>query len=304
MTEDQLVRRDFRAMNSDIELSGAGPGIERRLQRAERWLAAYEDRYSRFRLLSELSRLNAATGRPVRVSKGLLQLVELSLQLAWRSGGLFDPTVLRDLEAAGYDRSFELIATPATPLRDRSPATWRDIIVDAEARTVTLPEGIGIDLGGIGKGWAVDRMAAILGLPCLVNGGGDVFARGRPPGEEHWRVGIADPFRPERDIAVLQVVDRGVATSSTVKRRWRVGDAVLHHLIDPRTGRPSTSDAVQVTAIAPTATLADYHAKVTLLQGADAALAYLNAERDVGGLIVSSEGKVLATSDLREYVEG
>lgn len=297
----ELVRRDFRAMNSDIELVGSGEGVERQLQRAERWLAAYENRYSRFRLLSELSRLNAAAGRPVRVSPGLLQLVELSLRLAHRSGGLFDPTVLRDLEASGYDRSFELIAPSSRGDRRRVSKGWHDILIDHEARTVTLPDGVGIDLGGIGKGWAVDRMASILGAPCLVNGGGDVFAGGRPPGEPAWRVGIADPFRPEQDLTVLSMSDRGVATSSTVKRRWRAGDAVLHHLIDPRTGRPSTSDAVQVTVVTSSAALADFHAKVALLQGAAEALAYLNAEPDAEGLVVRSDGSLLATRGLGDY---
>ncbi len=297
----ELVRRDLQAMNSDIELVGAGEGVERRLQRAERWLAAYENRYSRFRLLSELTRLNAAAGRTVRVSLGLLQLVDLSLQLANRSGGLFDPTVLRDLEASGYDRSFELIAPASVRSKERGSSGWRDIRVDHDARTVTLPAGTGIDLGGIGKGWAVDRMATILGTPCLVNGGGDVFAAGRPPGKPAWRVGVADPFRPEQDLIVLSVSDRGVATSSTVKRRWRVGDAVLHHLIDPRTGRPSTSDAVQVTVVTSSAALADYHAKVALLQGADAALSYLNAEPDAEGLVVRSDGSLLQTHGLVDY---
>lgn len=297
----ELVRRDLRAMNSDIELVAVGAGAEQRLLRAERWLVAYEDRYSRFRLLSELTRLNAAAGRPMRVSPGLMQLVELSLQMANRSGGLFDPTVLRDLEAVGYDRSFELIAPSSVRSKERGSSGWRDIRLDREMRTVLLPEGVGIDLGGIGKGWAVDRMAAILGTPCLVNGGGDVFAAGRPPGEPAWRVGVADPFRPEQDLVVLSVSDRGVATSSTVKRRWRVGDAVLHHLIDPRTGRPSTSDAVQVTVVTSSAALADYHAKVGLLQGAEAGLAYLNAEPDVEGLIVHRDGTLLGTSGLSDY---
>jgi thiamine biosynthesis lipoprotein len=295
---NELVRRDFRAMNSDIELAGAGAGIDARLTRAERWLIAYEARYSRFRRLSELSRLNARAGRPVVVSKGLLELVELSLQLAKRSGGLFDPTVLRDLEASGYDRSFELITPAAARAHQRGSASWRDVRVDHAGRTVTLPEGVGIDLGGIGKGWAVDRMASILGRPCLVNGGGDVYAAGRPPGEDAWRIGIADPFRPEVDLSVVAVADRGVATSSTVKRRWRVGDAVLHHLIDPRTGRPSTSDAVQVTVVSSSAALADYHAKVALLQGADAALAYLEREADIEGLIVRRDGSLLTTTGL------
>lgn len=298
-----LLKHEFRAMNSDIELQAAGPDAERRFRRAAHWLGAYEERFSRFRLLSELSLLNRSSGTPVRVSPQMLQLVELSLHLAHRSNGLFDPTILRDLEAMGYDRSFEqIIGRPLTKRSRRRMPSWHDIQTDHAARTVTLPEGAGLDLGGIGKGWAVDRIAAMLGTPSLVNGGGDIYASGQAPDEDCWRVGVADPFRPELDVAVLGVRDRGVATSSTVKRRWQAGDVVLHHLIDPRTGFPSTSDTVQVTVVASSATLADFHAKVALLNGAQAAIDYLNAEPETEGLVITREGSILHSSGLTEYL--
>ncbi len=272
-------------MNTDIELMCYDPGAERRLERAERWLHAYEDRFSRFRILSELSRLNAMAGRPFHASPQLFEMVEYALDLARRSDGLFDPTVLRSLQDAGYDRSFEMIAPSFTRPRlgHKTRASWREVALDAASRTITLPPETGIDLGGIGKGWAVDRMASILGRPCLVNAGGDVFLGEHPVDEPAWRVGIADPFNLDIDVAVLSVAEHGVATSSSIKRSWRAGDLQLHHLIDPRTGRPSDSDAVQVTVIAASATLADFHAKVALLLGSDAGLAYLDRSRTSRG---------------------
>jgi thiamine biosynthesis lipoprotein len=301
MTTQHLVRRDLRAMNSDIELVCCRPDSSHRLDRAASWLAAYEARFSRFRLLSELSRLNRSAGRPFRASPALFELVQLSLELAQRSNGLFDPTVLSALETAGYDRSFELLTNRDNQRglsrverpQQENRTSWIDVGLDPTTRAITLPPGTGIDLGGIGKGWAVDRLAAILGTPCLVNGGGDVSLRGHPPNEPAWRAGIADPFQPERDLCVLALTDRAVATSSTLKRRWQYNDTVLHHLIDPRTGHPSTSDAVQVTVVAPTAVLADYHAKVTLLLGPNAGLEYLQREPDVAGLIVTKDGVAL-----------
>src|SRR4051812_39839173 len=104
-----LQRLDLRAMNSDIELLSGAPDAARRLKRAERWLYAFEARFSRFVTLSELSRLNAAAGLPFVASPMLFELVRLALSLAERSGGLFDPTVLADLVSSGYDRSFELV---------------------------------------------------------------------------------------------------------------------------------------------------------------------------------------------------
>jgi thiamine biosynthesis lipoprotein len=314
-------------MNSDIELVCYAPDAARRLSRAERWLRAFEERFSRFRPLSELSRLNASSGRPFRASPQFFSLLEVGLQLAERSGGLFDPTILRQLEAAGYDRSFESIggvtdvsfdassdplslwerARPALSIAEGMKgyrASWRDLRLDRERRSVLLPAGAGLDLGGIGKGRAVDRLASILGSPSLVNGGGDIFASGCPHDAQAWLVGVEDPFSPHRDLTVLAVHDRGVATSSRLRRRWQQGDRLMHHLIDPRTGRPSTSVVVQATVIAPTTLLADYHAKVALLLGAKQGLTYLNREVDVEGLLVLEDGAVLRSDDLARYEFG
>jgi thiamine biosynthesis lipoprotein len=290
-------------MNSDVRLISGAPDATRRLDRAERWLAAFEARFSRFRALSELSRLNAAAGRTFQASPRLFELVALALALARRSEGVYDPTILPALLAAGYDRSFELgRSRPELTETRRLRTTWRDVRLDAALRTVTFPKGGALDLGGIGKGWAVDRLAGMLGRPALVNGGGDVFAAGRPPDDSAWRVGVADPFRPESDLYVLRLVDRGVATSSSLRRRWRSGDRYLHHLIDPHTGRPSESDAVQVSAIASSALMADHHAKVALLLGGDRGLAYLQREREVEGVVVRWDGSIGVTRHLGDYL--
>ena len=195
-----MWERSFRAMNSDVSLLSPRPDAESRLDRAEKWLHAFERRFSRFQPDSELSRLNRHAGEPLQVSPALYQLVELALEFARASDGLFDPTILRQLEQSGYDRSFEAIplARPANSRTAASRTTWSDVRLDASRRTVTLPEESGIDLGGMGKGWAVDRLAAILGSPSLVNCGGDVFASGMPPDDTGWRVGVADPFAPRR----------------------------------------------------------------------------------------------------------
>jgi thiamine biosynthesis lipoprotein len=296
-----LLHVTLSAMNTEVELY-AESSQGRQLERAQRWLAAFEARFSRFRTLSELSRLNAADGHRFKASPLLCHLVSLSLGLAKRSAGLFDPTILPDLMAAGYDRSFELIDARRVPpsRRNRGPR-WSDVVLDPSTRSIQLPAGVGLDLGGIAKGWAVDRLASMLGHPCLVNGGGDIYAAGRPPNE--WRIGVADPFDPENDLATLALTDRGVATSSSLKRRWQSSDLVAHHLIDPRTRCPSTSDAVQVTAIARSATEADYQAKVALLMGVEAGLDHMNREPDVEGLIIRVDGRPFETNRWAAFIE-
>jgi thiamine biosynthesis lipoprotein len=284
-------------------LCSGSAGSQRRLQRAERWLQAFEGRFSRFLPGSELSRLNASAGRPFRASPALFEFVRQCLDLADRSGGLFDPTLLHELEAAGYDRTFDEV------LHGRSGAvrtgvTFRDVVLDDGSRTIVLPRGTGIDSGGLGKGWAADRASMLLGEPCLVDLGGDIYARGRPPDADCWRIGVQDPFQPDRDLTVLGVRDMGVATSSTLKRRWPAESDFAHHLLDPRSGRPSESDAVAVTAIAPSAAMADFYAKVALLKGSSLGLSYLESEPDVEGLIVRADGAILMTSGLEKYVAG
>jgi len=277
-------------------------GAERRLQRAERWVQAYETRMSRFIPYSELTRLNRSAGRPFRASKMLFEFVRTCIELARRSHGVFDPTLLHEIEDAGYDRTFDMIPEGTRQARRQRSATYADVRLDPGRREILLPEGIGIDSGGLGKGWAADRVAALLGRPCLVDCGGDIAALGAPPGLDAWYIAVQDPFRPDEDVAVLALRDRGVATSSTLKRRWRTDAGMAHHLIDARTGLPSQTDVAAVSVVAPNATLADFHAKVALLQGLKAGLAYVEAEAETAALFVGVDGSRRDSSRLERYL--
>ncbi len=272
----------------------------------EAFMRAAEATLSRFLPTSALSQLNARLGQPTPVVPMLWEVLTLALDSAQATDGLYDPTILDALEAAGYDRSFEQIAdtSGAAAVPPRPIATWRDIQLDPATRTVTLPPGLRVDLGGIAKGWAAERAADSLARlgSCLVDAGGDLAARGHPVEWSAWPVGVADPRQPDADLALLMVADRGVATSGTDYRRWRRGQTVQHHLIDPRTRRPAQTDLLSVTVVAPTAIAADLHAKLALLQGAAAGLAYLEDLPDVEGLLISEAGDMGETSGFQQYV--
>ena len=286
------------------------PGVaQTRLHAANLLINVAEQELSRFRPESGLNRLNSMSGQPVKVSPLLWQVLTTALDAAKATGGLYDPTVLKALESAGYRTSFENMAgrevplpTPQTPVR--SPFSWRDIRLDHQAQTVTLPEGVGIDLGGIAKGWVAHQAAQSLSGagPCLVDAGGDIAATGTPPEMEGWPVGVADPFRPDSDLAILSVTDHGVATSGVDYRRWTAGGTPQHHIIDPRTGCPARTDILTVTVIAADAVQADLHAKVALILGASPGGEYLAGLTGVEGILVLQDGSNTTTSGLERYL--
>lgn len=265
-------------------------------------VAVYEGRFSRFRTSSELERLSARTGEEVAVSDDLFEVMDLAMGFWRETGGLFDPLVRPELEAAGYNRSFRLMPRscpePAlSPAPGRRP-TFGKVRLNSARRSVRLPRGRCPDLGGIAKGWIIDRLARRLEPygPFLVDIGGDVAAREDGPG---WLIGVADPFRPEEDRCWVRLGEGAIATSTVMRRRWQRGGRWLHHLIDPRTGRPANSDLAQVTVISPTATAADVYGKTALILGSREGFDWL-ARRSLPALLVTS-GEAVRTNPWRAF---
>ncbi len=301
----------FRAMNTDVQVAVVAEA-ERQAAAAtaladvQRLFAQVEATLSRFRPESDLSRLNAAAGRPWRASPLLFRAVAAALAAARDTGGAFDPTVLPALERAGYDRSFELIDQQEGPLcppaAARQSCSWRSVRLLPNRRTITLPAGCRIDLGGIGKGLAVDMAACRLGgfAGFVVDAGGDMRAAGAQPDGSPWTVGVEDPHAPERDLLVLALRDRAVATSTVAHRRWLAHGRLQHHIIDPRSGRPAASGVRAVTCLAPTAARAETLAKAALVLGPRQGLRLLASQEDVAGLMVLADGRLAATDGFAE----
>ena len=258
----------FRAMGTEIQLL-----VEDRLTReaaraVEALFSEWEETLSRFRPLSELSRLNASAGTPVRVGSILLEAVEAALEAARATGGLFDPTLRHELVRIGYDRSFEEIGqTHARVARPRGGGAWRRIAVDRAAGVVTLPVGGELDLGGIAKGMAVDASLALLARlgvgAALVSAGGDLGVHGVPPGTGSWSVLVGgDSSGP-----AVQLVRGALATSGIARRHWMQGDVQRHHLVDPETGEPAASGLREVTVAAGTCRVAEAGATAAFVAG-------------------------------------
>ncbi len=297
-----LESSSFRCMTTEIEfLVDACDArlASEALQSVKRFFQEVEARFSRFRADSELVQLNRTPGETVRVSADLAELIELARAAARASDGIFDPTVIDALEAAGYDRSIDLIREGGThpPRRPApQPGRWKQIVVDTTGGTVRLPAGVRLDLGGIGKGWAADRAGMML-QPLgagMVSAGGDIRAWGDQPGSQPgqgWLVALDHPGQPGKDVAWLRVRDGAAATSSITARRWAGG----HHLIDPRTARPAGTDLLSVTALAPTVVRAEVTAKVALILGREAGVSWLTAQPGVEAVLIDDADALFGT---------
>ena len=233
---------------------------------------------SRFRPDSEICSLRTAAGRPVQVSPLLAEAIEVALRGARLTEGDVDPTVGGAMSAIGYDRDFDRVPRTGPPLTvtRRTVPGWRE--VHLEHRMLTMPAGVQLDLGATAKAWAADRSAARIGaqLGCgvLVSLGGDVAVAGPAP-ETGWRIRVQDvtgspddpPVGPYAQIAIR---DGGVATSSTMARRWQRGGDVLHHILDPRTGRPAEAVWRTVSVAARTCADANIASTAAVIRGRDA----------------------------------
>jgi len=224
-------------------------------ERAEARLRDLEQRWSRFISDSELSRLNRSAGAAMAVGWETSLLASLAVDAWSLTGGRFDPTVGPALVAAGYDRSFDeldsaTVRTCGGAATEPAPGPAGTVVV-ADLAVVRLPVGASLDAGGIGKGLAADLVATELvgagASGALVSGGGDVRVAGAPP-PGGWVVeidhGMADA------IGTVALVQGAVATSSVMRRRWSTVDGEAHHVIDPRTGRPTSGAARACTVVA------------------------------------------------------
>jgi thiamine biosynthesis lipoprotein len=224
-------------------------------------LADVDRACSRFRDDAELSSASIRRGKPTPISPMLATLVDAALHAARASQGAVDPTVGRRLVALGYDRDLQALTDPAGPTdprrRFRRPAVAAHRahagMVTRRGDLLTVPEGVTLDLGATAKAMAADLAADVVaertGAGVLVDLGGDIATRGAHP-DGGWQVRVDDgPGQPSAQIAVTG--DCGIATSSTLHRRWRDADGIdRHHIIDPRTGFPAEEIWCTVTVAA------------------------------------------------------
>jgi FAD:protein FMN transferase len=263
---------------------------------------------SRFRTDSEVARVNSAAGREVSVSPLLIEAVEVALRAAAVTDGVVDPTVGSAMRVIGYDRDLAEVARVGPAIRwDLQPVRgWRVIEVDRQRGTVKVPCGVELDLGATAKALCADRAvaraASAVDGGVLVSLGGDISVAGRAP-EGGWVIQLTDDHADPLDAGgpTVSIPGGGLATSSTAVRRWKRGEQVYHHLVDPATGASVEEYWRTVTVAAGSCVDANIASTAAIVLG-QSAVAWLHARR-LPARLVQVHGAVVATGGWPEEPE-
>ncbi len=259
------------------------------LRRVEALMTTWQD--------SEITRVNAAAGEAgVAVSQETFDLVKESVHASEISEGAFDITFESLHGLWKFDQDLDPHPPSAQAVRDKLPLlNFKHIELDGEKRTIRLAKkGVKIGLGGIAKGYGVDRAVLVLqkaGLTSFfVQAGGDLFARGQKPDGTEWSAGIRDP-RGKAPFALMPLRDHAFSTAGDYERSYVVGGRRYHHIIDPRTGYPATA-CRSVTIWAPTALVADEIDDAVFILGPEKGMQLVDDLPGVGAIIVDARNNL------------
>lgn len=270
------------------------------------WMADFEAKYSRFLPDSLISRINRNAGIDwVEIDPETQQIFALCDQAHFIARGVFDPTALPLIQLWNWKASPPVVPDEDAIATAMKLVGWRKL--RRAAGKVMLPAaGMSLDLGGVGKEFAVDRVAQLAvehGITsALVDFGQDVFTLGSPfDGRVAWHVGLEDPKQPGKCWAGVAVKNQAVATSGDYVRRFELNGKRYGHILDIRTGRPVANGCRAVSVIAPSCTLAGILSTAAFVLGPEQGIRMMEAMPDVNGSIISDHSKA-HTRRFYEYV--
>jgi len=293
-----LLNASRPAMGSyfEVRLPARVPGAAELATRALDLVDDLESQLTVYRDDSEVARINAeAHLGPIPVEPGLFNLLERAVALGRDTGGAYDVTSGALSLAWGFTRGPRRVPDPASLAEARARTGSQYLRLDRANRTIAFDRpGLVINLGSIGKGYAIDRAAGVVRdhwfpTPALIHGGrSSLYALGSPPDEfgGRWGVAVRNPLDPEAPVGTVRLRNRGMGTSGAAFQRFEEGGRVFGHLIDPRTGEPPEDGPLAVSVLAPTAAEADALSTAFYLLGADAAASYVAEHPGIGVLFL------------------
>lgn len=305
---DMLHRLEFHAMGCEMLAAVESEAVPSQLAKVPEWFEGWEQVLSRFRYDSELTRLNEIHEEPVPVSEILWAVFQASQKAEQMTHGLVTPTLLDAIIEAGYDRPFDVLPHLATLIPEpviTAPRLLTGVTVNRSARTITLPFGIGLDFGGVAKGWTAHQAMKRLQPegPALIDAGGDIAISGPRLDSNPWQIGVSNPFQRGQEIETLFVNNGGVATSGKDRRRWTRNGILHHHLIDPLTNQPAETDLLTVTVVGPDVMQAEAAAKAAFILGSHAGLEWIELHPEWAALFILDNGHMFYSLKMKEYLD-
>jgi len=271
-----------------------------------RWVAGFEAACSRYRPESTVSRINrgAGDGEWVEAEADVVELLALCDWFHWLTGGVFDPTAAPLMQLWDYHKPRATLPDSTLVASTRGLVGWGR--VQREENRVRLPEkDMAIDLGGVGKEYAVDRVMEMVlqaGVrDVLVNFGHDLRVHGSPPEGGAWRIGLEDPTRPGRCWCGVGIEEGSVCTSGNYLRYLEIAGRKYGHIVDPRTGYPVDNGCLSVSVVAPSCTEAGMLCTAGFILGRDEGIELISHTFGAEGCIWTAEGAA-QTGGFRRHV--
>lgn len=260
------------------------------------------DDLASFHRQSELTRVNDHAGKgPFKANPELLKLIGEALRIAKQTNGAFDPTIGPVSTLWQFSGDKEPRLPSESEIKEAlTKVGWQRVTIDSDAGTILLPDpGMALDLGGITKGYTLNRAAEIVeksGLPgALINIGGDILAVGEKEPGKPWRVGVEDPRDRNGVVAVTELKDQVIVTSGDYERFFIQDGKRYHHILDPATGYPA-SMLRSVTVVGPIGTTLQPLGTATFVMGADKGLKFVETIQGAKGMFIDADGKFLFTT--------
>lgn len=293
------IRREFFAMDTYMTLTLYG-ATEEFADRLESEVHRLDELFSTGNPESEVYALNR--GERVSCSPDVLALYEKSIQLYRQTQGAFDITVYPLMEAWGFTNS--RFRVPAdTTLAALLPHVDSKLLPPV-SDTLTLPEDVRIDFGGIAKGYTAQLLQNLIGTEelqgAVLDLGGNIQLMGKKPDGTLFRIGIKDPFDTDANLGVLSCSDCAIVTSGGYERFFEEKEIVYHHILDPHTGYPAENGLKSVTIVCPEGTLADGYSTALFILGPEKAIALWRDSGDFEAIFVTSDNRILVTEGLQD----
>lgn len=294
-------KESFFAMDTYVTFIAYGENTESILLQAKARMTVLEQLWSVTDEHSEIYTVNHAGGQPVKVSKDTADILSFALDMADKTNGALEPTIYPILTAWGFTTGENHIPSDKEIQKLLSQVGYDKVIQSGD--TVQLPDGMMLDLGAVGKGYAGDVIAELLkenGITsALLDIGGNIQAIGNKPDGNDWRLGIRDPFG-EGNVGVLNIRDMAVVTSGSYERYFVGEDEKQYgHIIDPSTGYPAESGLASVAVVAEEGKLCDALSTSLFVMGLDKATEYWRLNDGFDMILITENGEIYLTEGIR-----